>query len=169
MFIAKAIAATSSLALCLTLAACADIPSNPTVDVMPPPGQSWESFSQQRQFCNQQASQRVGHDVSRANTRGIIGGVVTTALGAGIGAAAGGGMGAALGAGAGALAGTAGGGLYSGSQNSSIQQEYNIAYLQCMQAYRNQNSTIGYPQQSYGQQLQQQIPVPGAPYRPYGY
>lgn len=144
MSFSKIFAATSSLALCLCVAACAEVPDNPTIDVMPTPGQSWESFSAQRNYCNQQASQRVGHAVGRSNTRGIIGGVVTTALGAGIGAAAGGGMGAALGAGAGALAGTAVGGYYSNSQNGDIQQSYNIAYVQCMQAYHNQESVVGY-------------------------
>lgn len=138
-----------SLGLCLSVAACAEVPSNPTIDVMPTAGQSWESFSAQRNYCNTQASQRVSHDVSRANTRGIIGGVITTALGAGIGAAAGGGMGAGLGAATGAFAGSAGGGYYSNSQNGGIQNEYNIAYVQCMQAYRNQDSVVGYPDVGY--------------------
>lgn len=119
---------------CCLLSACAEMPDNPTVDVAPPPGVSWQAFSGQREFCKRQAEERVHHSISRANTRGIIGGAVTTVLGAGLGAAAGGAGGAAIGAGAGALAGTAGGGLYSNSENSDIQSAYNIGYLQCMRA-----------------------------------
>ena len=146
---------------CLLLSACAEMPDNPTVDVAPPPGTSWQAFSGQREYCKRQAEDRVRHSISRANTRGIIGGVVTTALGAGLGAAAGGAGGAAIGAGAGALAGTAGGGLYSNSENGSVQSAYNIGYLQCMRAAGSAPMPQGYPQyQQQGWGVQQQ---------PYGY
>ena len=75
---------------CCLLSACAEMPDNPTVDVAPPPGVSWQAFSGQREFCKRQAEERVHHSISRANTRGIMGGAVTTVRGAGLGAAAGG-------------------------------------------------------------------------------
>lgn len=126
------------------LAACAQVPNNPTIDVVPMPGQSWTSFSANRDYCISEAKKRVSADAHRNNTTGILGGIATTVIGAGIGAAAGGGMGAAIGAGSGAFAGAAGGGMYSASGNSSLQQTFNIGYVQCMQATRGQNFVPAY-------------------------
>lgn len=120
-----------------SLAACAEVPTYSTVDMMPPAGKTWQQFSQEKAYCQSQAGEQVKHEVNRRNDTGIIGGVATTVLGAGIGAAAGGGMGAALGAATGAFAGTAGGGMYSGSNSATIQSAYNTVYLQCMQTYGN--------------------------------
>ena len=133
----KRITTLSALSLTLVLSACAEVPDNPSVDVMPAPGQSYQDFQMQRDYCVKEARERVGRTASRANTRGIIGGVVTTVLGAGLGAAVGGGTGAAIGAGAGAIGGAAGGGIYSSRSDDTIQNSYNIGYLQCMQAGRN--------------------------------
>lgn len=153
---------------CCLLSGCAEMPDNPTVDVSPAPGTSWQVFSAQREYCKRQAEDRVHHSISRANTRGIIGGVVATALGAGIGAAAGGGGGAGIGAAAGALAGTAGGGLYSNSANGGIQSAYNIGYLQCMRASSAPppQSYPSYQQQQYQPQQYQPQPYRPQPYRP---
>lgn len=151
----KRMLAASSLGLCCLVTACAEVPDNPSVDVMPMPGQSYQDFQMQRDFCVKEARSRVKRTANRANTRGIVGGVVTGVLGAGIGAAAGGAGGAAIGGAAGALGGAAGGALYSGSSDGTIQNAYNIGYLQCMQASRNGGYAMprspAYGQSPYGQ------------------
>lgn len=114
------------------LTACAEVPNNPTVDVMPRPGETWQHFSMARDYCVSQAKNRVAATAHTNNIDGTLGALATTALGAGLGAAIGGGSGAAIGAGAGALGGAAGGGLYAGSGNTNIQQSFNMAYMQCM-------------------------------------
>lgn len=121
----------------LMLAACAETPMGPTAMVLPGPGKDYATFSQEQNFCRSQAASSVNGQAERQNHRALLGGLATTALGAGLGAAAGGGVGAGIGAGAGALGGTLGGGAYSNSRQGGIQQQYDNAYVQCMIAYKN--------------------------------
>ncbi|GAN61124.1 hypothetical protein ACI01nite_09820 [Acetobacter cibinongensis] len=129
--------ASAFLLPALLLTACAETPMGPSVMVLPSQGKSYATFSQEQNFCRSQAATAVSGQAERQNHRAILGGLATTALGAGLGAAAGGGAGAAIGAGAGALGGTAGGGLYSNSKQGSLQNQYDNAYVQCMIAYKN--------------------------------
>jgi hypothetical protein len=152
--------AAGALAL---LAGCAQTPMGPTVQVMPGPGKSFDSFRIDQMDCRGYAEQMVAGQAQNANNRAVGGAVLTTALGAalgaGIGAAAGNaGAGAAIGAGAGA----AGGGLYGANASTNeqygIQQQYDNAFAQCM--YSKGNQVPGWaPQASYAPPVMQSQPV----------
>ena len=140
----SAVAGVAALAL---LAGCATEPLGPTVAVMPGQNKSFDQFTQDQSVCTAYASQRVGGQAQVANDQAVGGAILGTALGAGIGAAAGGGTGAAIGAASGALAGTTLGAGYSGRAGYAVQQQYNIAYAQCMAGHGNQVPTS---QAAYG-------------------
>lgn len=129
--------ASAFLLPALLLAACAETPMGPSVMVLPQQGKPYNVFAQEQNFCRSQAEMAVSGQAERQNHRALLGGLATTALGAGLGAAAGGGAGAAIGAGAGAVGGGMGGGLYSNGQQSSIQNQYDNAYVACMVSYKN--------------------------------
>ncbi|HTQ70511.1 MAG TPA: YMGG-like glycine zipper-containing protein [Acidocella sp.] len=127
----------------LGLAGCSvPAPTGPTVLVTPGKKIGPAEFQQQDGYCRQLASERLNgaqQQASNSATTKTVGGtVVGTAAGALIGAAAGNaGMGAAIGAGSGLLLG--GGAAAIGSRNSaqSMQDQYNINYVQCMTSYGN--------------------------------
>ena len=152
----------AAAAMTIVLAGCATPPAGPTVAVMPAANKNFDAFQQDQAICTGYASQQVGGQAQVANNQAVGGAVLGTVLGAGLGAAAGGGTGAAIGAASGAVAGTALGAGYSGSSNYGTQQQYNIAYAQCMAARGNKVPT---DQAAYG--------PPGyaysAGYYPYGY
>ncbi|MFT9383808.1 MAG: glycine zipper family protein [Acetobacter orientalis] len=125
------------MAALLSLAACAETPMGPSVQILPPPGKDYTVFQQEQQFCQSQAAQAVNGQAEHQNHKAIYGALAATALGAGLGAAAGGGAGAGIGAAAGALGGGAGGSYYSQSQQGGLQTQYDNAYVQCMIAYHN--------------------------------
>jgi len=116
----------------LLLAACAETPMGPTVQVMPAPGKPLDVFAADQAGCRQFAEQAVAGQAQSANNRAVGTAAITTVLGAGLGAAIGGGRGAAIGAGSGALGGAALGAGGSSSRQMSIQEQYNNAYAQCM-------------------------------------
>jgi hypothetical protein len=119
----------------LLLAACAQTPMGPTVQVMPGPGKSFEAFQYDQAGCKQFAEQSVAGQAQNANLRGLAVGVVGTALGAGLGGAIGGGHGAGIGAAGGAIGGGALGASSSANAQVGIQQQYDNAYAQCMYAH----------------------------------
>ena len=126
----------------LALSACATQPLGPTVTVMPAPGKPFPAFAEDDAVCKSFASTQVAGAPDQANA-GVIGSaVVGTLLGAGLGAAVGGGQGAGIGAASGALLGTGVGAKGSAWSQMSIQQRYNIAYMQCM--YSKGNQVPGY-------------------------
>jgi hypothetical protein len=145
----------------MLLAACAQTPMGPTVQVFPAQGKPFDQFQYEQAGCKQYAQQAVAGQADSANQRAAGTAVIGTLLGAGLGAAigaAGGnaGAGAAVGAGAG-LAGGAGVGAMSSSNNQvSIQDQYNNAYAQCMYAKGNMV-------QGYGPMMQQPPPPMSAP------
>lgn len=138
----------------LLLAACAQTPMGPTVNVMPGPGKPFDAFQYDQSVCKQFAEQAVAGQADNANARGVGAAALTTVLGAGLGAAIGGGRGAAIGAASGAGLGTGIGASSSSSAQYSIQQQYNNAYSQCM--YSKGNMVPG-----YGPMMMQ--PPPGGP------
>lgn len=142
------------LAPILLLAACAQTPMGPTVNVMPGPSKPFDAFQNDQAVCKQFAEQSVAGQAQNANTQGVGAAALTTVLGAGLGAAIGGGRGAAIGAGAGALGGAGIGASTSSNAQYSIQQQYNNAYSQCM--YSRGNMVPG-----YGPMMMQ--PPPGGP------
>ncbi len=136
--------AVVSGAVALLMAGCATIPSGPSVMVLPGTSKGFEQFQSDDAVCRQWALQQTGTTTKKVSDEStvsgaVIGTVLGAALGAGIGAAAGNpAIGAAIGAGAGALGGTAAGASYGEGAQLSVQQRYDIAYIQCMYAKGNQ-------------------------------
>jgi len=108
---------------------------------LPKQGESFEVFQQHDITCRQYATLQSGDkSPQQAAARNAVGGA---AVGAGVGAAAGAligsasghaGNGAAIGAGSGLLAGTLLGSASGRNAAASVQQQYNMAYTQCMVA-----------------------------------
>src|SRR5260370_34285943 len=99
----------------LLVAACATVPTGPSVMVLPGTGKNFEQFQADDAVCRQWAAQETGTTAQRAATESTVSGAaigtaVGAAAGAAIGAAAGSpATGAAVGAGVGLLGGTAAG------------------------------------------------------------
>ncbi len=129
-------------AAALLLAGCAQTPMGPTVQVMPGSNKSFAAFQNDQAVCRQFAEQSVAGQARNANLRGVGAAAVTTALGAGLGAAIGGGSGAGIGAAGGALGGAGIGAATSSNAQRSIQDQYNIAFSQCM--FSRGNSVPGF-------------------------
>ena len=120
----------------VSLSACVG-PVGPTVPVAPGPGKPFSAFAADQATCEQYATAQVGPQAAYATNRAIGSAILGTALGAGLGAAVGGGHGAAIGAASGAVLGTAAGASGAGYAQMSIQQQYDLAYAQCMYAHGN--------------------------------
>lgn len=121
-----------ALGVALALAGCAETPMGPRVQMIPPPGKSYEQFMAEKQQCQTYAENDVHGQAEHENHRALIGALVTTAAGAALGGAIGGGGGAGIGAASGALGGGLGGAGYSGGQESGIQLQYDQTYTACM-------------------------------------
>jgi len=120
--------------------ACTPAPMAPTVAVMPAPGKPMEVFQQDDGLCRNYAYNAIGgpNAQQQLNNQQLGSAAVGTLLGAGLGAAIGGGRGAAIGAASGAAAGTLYGSNQSAYAGMSMQQQYDIAYSQCMYSRGNQ-------------------------------
>ena len=163
MNIRAKIAAISAVSL---LAACAQAPLAPTVQVMPAPNKPFAAFQDDDVICRNFAAQSSAGVAESGNNQQVGTAVIGTLLGAGLGAAIGAaagsaGTGAAIGAASGAFLGTAAGAGGAGYAQLSLQQQFDVMYGQCMYAHGNQvpgfSSPPGTP------------PYSGAPgYQPYG-
>ena len=137
-------AAVFPISAVFLLAACATIPTGPSIMVLPGNAKNFEQFQTDDAVCREWAAQRTGITTARASTESTVGGaavgaVVGAAAGAAIGAAAGSpATGAAVGAGAGLLGGTAIGAGNAQGASYSVQRRYDMAYMQCMYAKGNQ-------------------------------
>src|SRR5579875_3170078 len=101
-----------------TVALCACVgPLGPTIPVAPGPGKSFAAFAADQETCRQYADAQVGPQAAYANSRAV-----------------GGGHGAAIGAASGAVVGTAAGASGAGFAQMSLQQQYDLAYAECMSA-----------------------------------
>ncbi len=125
------------------LAACAQTPMGPMVNVMPGPGKSFDDFQTDQMVCKSFATNAVQGQAEAANKQAVVGGALSTlvgaGLGAGIGAAAGNaGAGAAIGAGSGAVLGGGFGAQGSAMRGGGIQAQYDNAFAQCMYTKGNQ-------------------------------
>lgn len=127
-----------------SLAACATIPTGPSVMALPGTGKSFDQFRIDDIDCRQFAYAQVGGVTGQlaAQDSAVKSAVVGTALGAAAGAAIGSasgdmGAGAAIGAGSGLLFGSAVGTGYSSGSYYEAQRRYDYAYLQCMYAKGN--------------------------------
>ncbi|HYM01682.1 MAG TPA: glycine zipper family protein, partial [Stellaceae bacterium] len=121
-----------------SLAGCASQPIGPTVNVMPAPNKPFERFAEEDAFCRDFARQQIAGAPEQANSAVIGSAIVGTVLGAGLGAAVGGGQGAAAGAATGTIIGTGVGSSGAAWAQMTIQQRYNVAFMQCMYAKGNQ-------------------------------
>ena len=129
----------SASIFCLLLAGCAQTPLGPTVQVMPGPGKSFETFQADQALCKGYAGDQVKGQAEAANQRAVGAAALTTVLGVGVGAAAGSlggvaGQGAGIGAASGALVGAGIGAQNSSMEQMNIQQQYDNAFAQCMYA-----------------------------------
>jgi hypothetical protein len=123
----------------ILLAACAQIPTGPSVAVMPPPGKPFDLFVADDQLCRNYATQSIGGTTASQNAAAsaVTTAAVGTALGAAVGLAAGGGKGAGTGAAIGAVAGSAIGLGEADTSYRGTQRRYDIAYQQCMYSRGN--------------------------------
>jgi hypothetical protein len=122
----------------LLLGACATTPMGPTVQVMPDPNKPFPVFQQDQTQCEQYAQSQVAGQANAANGQALGGALLATALGAATGGAVGGSGVAGVGAAAGADVGAAGAAGATQDAQSTIQQNYNNAYVQCMYSRGNQ-------------------------------
>ena len=138
-----------SMATAFSIAACTSLPTGPDVMVLPGSGKSLEQFSGDDGLCRQWAEQQTGINTSNASKESIatgaaVGTVLGAAGGAAIGAAAGN---PALGAAAGSGVGLLGGGAY-GAGNAqrgewTLQDRYDVAYMQCMYTKETDSGPCG--------------------------
>ena len=136
----------------LLLTACTNIPSGPSVMVLPGAGKSFDQFRSDDYLCRQYASQQGDSQSPRqaSISSGIESAAVGTALGAAAGAAIGGGRGAAIGAGSGLLAGGLSGSEAAQTSGHISQQRYDMSYIQCMYAYGHRVPVLGqFPNDPY--------------------
>ena len=125
--LAIAIAASSMLADCAQ-------PIGPTVQVLPPPGKTFEAFQADQRECSLYTNAQIRPMVDQAATAQLGTAVIGTALGAGLGAAIGGGRGAGIGAASGAIVGAATGTDQNAQAQSRIQVFYDNTFAACMVA-----------------------------------
>lgn len=138
------------LLLVTSLAACATIPTGPSVMVLPGTGKSFEQFRIDDALCRQFAYEQVGGVTAQqaAQKGAVSSAVIGTALGAAAGAVIGSasgdaGAGAAIGAGSGLIIGSAAGTGYATESYYEAQQRYDYAYIQCMYAKGNKIPVYG--------------------------
>lgn len=149
------IAALAGIAL--TAGACTVAPpTGPSVAALPPPGKDYARFRQEDFACRQQAEQEIGYgSPQQAATQSAAGTVVlSTLLGVLVGGLFGSvtgdfGAGTAIGAGSGLLLGSAAGAGTAQASAATMQQRYDVAYVQCMHASGNRVPAWGYPYGPY--------------------
>ncbi len=127
----------------ILLAACAQTPMVPTVQVLPGPGKSFANFQNDQAVCRQFAQEAVGDQAQGANLHGLGVAALTTVLGAGLGGAIGGGRGAGIGAAAGALGGAGIAGARTSRTQYTIQAQFDAAFVQCMYSLGNSVPSMG--------------------------
>jgi hypothetical protein len=130
-----------ALAAALGLAACASVPTGPSVMVLPGTGKSFEQFRRDESACRQFAhEQSGGRTPARAQEDSALkSAAVGTAVGALAGAAIGGdASSAAVGAGIGLLGGSLAGAGAAERSARAAQRRYDIAYQQCLYAKGHQ-------------------------------
>src|SRR5579863_6085987 len=129
---------------------CAEMPTGPTVAVMPAPGKPFDQFMADQAVCKNYAQGELGNAPASAQNRAVAGAATGALLGAAAGALLGGShRGTGAGAGIGLLAGSAIGSDNAQASGFSLQRRYNIAYEQCMYAKGNQIPGYSYAPSRY--------------------
>lgn len=149
--------------LALALGGCATAPTAPNVMVLPGSQKSPDQFQADANFCQQQAQTLLANDAQAANNQAVANAAIGTVVGAVAGALIGQGSynpsaAAGWGAGTGLLIGSTVGGGNSQAASYSMQQRFDIAYVQCM--YQRGNQVPG--QVSYRRQAVV-MPAPSQP------
>jgi len=147
----------------LALAGCVVAPpTGPSVMALPPQNKNFAQFQQEDTACRQYASQQIGNasPADAATQSGITSAAVGTALGAAAGAVLGAAAGdpaagAAIGAGSGLFVGGASGASAAQYSGGTLQQRYDMGYIQCMYSSGNtvpavSAGTASYPYYPYG-------------------
>jgi hypothetical protein len=158
----------------LALGACAVAPpAGPTVMALPGQGKDFTAFQQDDALCRQFAAARTGGTTpaeganSSLASSAVAGTLLGAAAGAAIGAAVGNpAAGAAIGAGSGLFLGGASGASAAGYSAATIQQAYDMSYVQCMYAKGDSvptAATAPAPAVAFG------YPYPAYAYYPYAY
>lgn len=161
---------TGVLVATILLTACVQTPVVPTIPVAPGANKSFDAFGADQAMCQQYAAAQTAPAAAAANNQAVGGAILSTALGAGLGAAIGGGRGAGIGAASGAALGTVVGASGSSFAQMSVQQQFDIAYGQCMAAQGNSVPGFGAPPYSPpGRPPYYSGPPPSPPYGPPGY
>ena len=130
-----------------SLTACVSAPTGPTVAIMPRDGKPFEVFQQEDQVCREFSANAVKDASNAALKEGVTSAAVAAALGAAAGAVIGGGShtGVGTGAGVGLLGGAAIGAMNASGKENQAQNQYNIAYQQCMYSKGNQVPSYATP------------------------
>ncbi|NDL65844.1 glycine zipper family protein [Enterobacteriales bacterium SAP-6] len=128
----------------IVLMGCVSTPVAPTVMTLPGSGKTYDQFRVDDVICKNTAYSSLSGEASSINNRSVAtvaaGTAIGTAAGAMIGSAGGPrgtADGAVIGAGGGLLAGAAVAGGKGGDAQDSLQDQYNVVYLQCMYAKGN--------------------------------
>ena len=116
------------------LTACVTPPMGPMIPARPGDGKSMQEFSQDDDFCQDYASNKVAGRVNKANDEEVRRGLIGTIIGAAVGGAIGNTRGAVIGGTAGAVVGSNSG---HGYDQYGVQREYDLAYAQCMASRGN--------------------------------
>jgi len=143
--------------LLLVLAACASIPTGPSVMALPGSGKGFDQFRADEAMCRNYASQSIGVTTAdqAAVNAGVSSAAIGTLIGAAAGAAVGGSQGAGVGAGMGLVVGSASGVAAADASRYGTQQRYDQSFVQCMYAQGHK-----VPVQSGGYVVRRTMPSP---------
>jgi uncharacterized protein YcfJ len=150
--------------LALVTGGCAVTPTAPSVMVLPGSQKSADQFQADAGVCQQQAQALLANDAQAANNQAVASAAIGTVIGAAAGALLGQGSynpsaAAGWGAGTGLLIGSTMAGGNSQASSYSLQQRFDIAYMQCMYQRGNQvPGQVSYRRQALAQPYANQPP-----------
>jgi hypothetical protein len=148
----------------LFLAGCAEMPTGPSVAVMPAPNKPFDVFMRDDQLCRDWAAHSIGIPGHDAAAERLLASTVTgAAIGALAGAAAGGHRNVGAGAAMGTVVGASAGANQSAVTAGNAQRRYDIAYQQCMYSQGNVVPTYGYGSYRYPAPASAAPPPPPPP------
>lgn len=145
----------------MLLSSCAEMPTGPTVAVMPTQNKPFDVFMQEDQLCRGWAAHSIGQPGNDAAAQRMLSSTVTgAAIGAIAGAIAGGHRNVETGAAMGTVIGSATGVSQSSETAWSAQRRYDIAYQQCMYSKGNYVPAYGHGSSSYRTPSWSAEPIP---------
>jgi len=158
----RALAKAGILGSLLLVASCAQMPTGPSVAVMPGPNKPFDVFTQEDQLCRGWAAHSIGLPGHDAAAEAMLRSTVTgAAIGAIAGAVAGGDRNVSAGAAMGTVVGATVGSQQSSATAWDAQHRYDLAYQQCMYSKGNLVPSYGYRSYRYAAP-----PPPPATYPP---